>query len=79
MPDTKAVALIESQECLDPLADSVRKAVGGLFEAGGDTGRQVKNFLHGKSGAAFSANARNRRRLVGAAVFRPTLRSKSLS
>lgn len=48
MADTLAVELIDRQkDWLEPLADSVQSAVAGAFEAGGETGQQVANFLHG--------------------------------
>jgi nitrite reductase/ring-hydroxylating ferredoxin subunit/uncharacterized membrane protein len=47
MPESKAVALIESQEWLEPLGDSLQKAVGEVYESAGEAGRQAKNFLHG--------------------------------
>jgi nitrite reductase/ring-hydroxylating ferredoxin subunit/uncharacterized membrane protein len=47
MPESKAVALIESQDWLEPVADSVQKAVGECYESMGEAGRELKNFLHG--------------------------------
>jgi nitrite reductase/ring-hydroxylating ferredoxin subunit/uncharacterized membrane protein len=47
MPESKAVALIESQDWLEPVADSVQKAVGECYESMGEPGRELKNFLHG--------------------------------
>lgn len=42
MADTLA-----EQEWLDPVDNALGQAVRGAFEAGGDTGRQAQNFLHG--------------------------------
>lgn len=43
-----AVELIDRQkDWPEPLADSVQNAVRGAFKAGGETGQQVENFLHG--------------------------------
>lgn len=41
------VDLIEKQEWLDKAADAVQPAVLHAFEAGGEAGRKLKNFLHG--------------------------------
>jgi nitrite reductase/ring-hydroxylating ferredoxin subunit/uncharacterized membrane protein len=42
-----AVDTIERREGLDPLAERVQQAVIRLYEAGGDAGRRVRDFLHG--------------------------------
>ena len=38
---------IDQQNWLDPLADQLQQIVGKAYKAGGQTGREVKNFLHG--------------------------------
>lgn len=40
--------LIDEQDVLDKVSDVLQPAITGAFEAGGETGRAVKNFLHGK-------------------------------
>jgi nitrite reductase/ring-hydroxylating ferredoxin subunit/uncharacterized membrane protein len=47
MPESKAVALIESQEWLEPLADTVQNAVRECYDSMGEAGRPLKNALHG--------------------------------
>lgn len=47
MAENLAVAAIEKQQWMDPVADGLQKAVGGAFEAAGPAGQQAKNFLHG--------------------------------
>lgn len=47
MKEETAVELIARQEWLDTAADALQPAVTQAFEAGGEAGRQVKNFLHG--------------------------------
>jgi nitrite reductase/ring-hydroxylating ferredoxin subunit/uncharacterized membrane protein len=42
-----ALAVIERQEWLDIVGDRLQKAVGAAFQAGGDVGRRVRDFLHG--------------------------------
>ena len=42
-----AVAAIERQGWLDAVADRVQAAVGGLYRAGGETGRVIRDALHG--------------------------------
>ena len=42
-----AVETIERRDGLDPLADRIQKAVVGLYEAGGTTGRRIRDALHG--------------------------------
>jgi nitrite reductase/ring-hydroxylating ferredoxin subunit/uncharacterized membrane protein len=38
---------IEEQEWLSPIAEGAQNAIGAAFEAGGEPGQKVKNFLHG--------------------------------
>ncbi len=47
MAEDMTAALIESQKWIDPVADQLQKAVGAAFESAGDTGREIKNILHG--------------------------------
>ncbi len=47
MIQKSALDLIEKQEWLDNTADVVQPAVLKAFEAGGEAGRKLKNFLHG--------------------------------
>ena len=47
MIQKSAIDLIEKQEWLDKTADAVQPAVLQAFEAAGETGRKLKNFLHG--------------------------------
>ena len=42
-----AIETIERQDWLDVIADRLQKAVTGAFQAGGDAGRRVRDFLHG--------------------------------
>ena len=42
-----ALAVVERQEWLDVVGDRLQKAVGAAFQAGGDVGRRVRDFLHG--------------------------------
>jgi len=39
--------LIDRQEWLDPLADTLQQAVGQAYESAGEAGRAIQNFLHG--------------------------------
>lgn len=47
MAENTVVETIERQAWLDPLADQLQQAVGDAYKTGGETGRQLKNFLHG--------------------------------
>ena len=54
MPETQvrrigeaAIEAIERQDWLDVVGDRLQKAVAAAFEAGGDVGRRVRDFLHG--------------------------------
>lgn len=47
MIQKSAIDLIEKQEWLDKTADVVQPAVLNAFSAAGETGRKLKNFLHG--------------------------------
>ena len=42
-----AIEAIERQDWLDVVGDRLQKAVAAAFQAGGDTGRRVRDFLHG--------------------------------
>src|SRR5262245_5859568 len=42
-----AVRTIERQGWLDPLADRLQAAVAGIYRAGGETGRVIRDMLHG--------------------------------
>jgi nitrite reductase/ring-hydroxylating ferredoxin subunit/uncharacterized membrane protein len=42
-----AVQAIERQGWLDPLGDRLQPAVAGLYRAGGETGRVIRDMLHG--------------------------------
>jgi nitrite reductase/ring-hydroxylating ferredoxin subunit/uncharacterized membrane protein len=42
-----ALEKVERRDGLDPLADRIQGAVARLFEAGGTTGRRIRDFLHG--------------------------------
>lgn len=46
--ETAAIELITRQDWLDTAADALQPAVTQAFEAGGEAGQQLKNFLHGK-------------------------------
>lgn len=47
MNQTTAIDVIERQDWLDTAGDVIQPAVLNAFEAGGDAGREIKNFLHG--------------------------------
>lgn len=47
MNQETAIEVITRQEWLDTAADALQPAVTQAFEAGGETGQQIKNFLHG--------------------------------
>ena len=42
-----AVERIENQQLIDPLADRLQRAIVAVYEAGGATGRRLRDFLHG--------------------------------
>src|SRR5262245_66303584 len=42
-----AVENLERQDWLEPLAENVQRAIVAAFHAAGETGRQVRDFLHG--------------------------------
>jgi hypothetical protein len=42
-----AVENLERQDWLEPLADSLQRAAVAAFQAAGETGRRVRDFLHG--------------------------------
>jgi hypothetical protein len=42
-----AVKSLERQDWLEPLADRLQRAVVAVFQAGGATGRRMRDFLHG--------------------------------
>jgi nitrite reductase/ring-hydroxylating ferredoxin subunit/uncharacterized membrane protein len=42
-----AVRGVERQDWLEPLAERLQRAVGAVYEAGGSTGRRIRDFLHG--------------------------------
>jgi hypothetical protein len=42
-----AVENLERQDWLEPLADPLQRAVVAAFQAAGETGRRVRDFLHG--------------------------------
>ena len=42
-----AVENLERQDWLEPLAENLQRAVVAAFQAGGETGRRVRDFLHG--------------------------------
>src|SRR5262245_30798020 len=43
----EAVDILERQEWLDVVGDRLQQAVGAAFQAGGEAGRRVRDFLHG--------------------------------
>src|SRR5262245_66597870 len=43
----EAVDILERQEWLDVVGDRLQHAVGATFQAGGEAGRRVRDFLHG--------------------------------
>src|SRR5438105_9778812 len=46
--DSKAIAgKIAEQDWLEPLADTVQSAIASAFESAGDSGKQIKDMLHG--------------------------------
>jgi nitrite reductase/ring-hydroxylating ferredoxin subunit/uncharacterized membrane protein len=47
MQENLAMELIEGQRWLEPTGEKVQKTVSAAFEGSGETGRKVKNFLHG--------------------------------
>ena len=47
MIQKSAINLIEKQEWLDKTAEIIQPAILNAYEAGGETGRKLKNFLHG--------------------------------
>jgi nitrite reductase/ring-hydroxylating ferredoxin subunit/uncharacterized membrane protein len=42
-----AVENLQRQEWLEPLTDKLQRAVVATFQAGGETGRRIRDFLHG--------------------------------
>jgi nitrite reductase/ring-hydroxylating ferredoxin subunit/uncharacterized membrane protein len=48
MASETVIATIGEQEWLDPIGDSVQKAVKDAFKAAGPAGGELKDFLHGK-------------------------------
>src|SRR6185436_5734752 len=42
-----AVKSLERQDWLEPLADRLQRAVVAAYQAGGETGRRIRDFLHG--------------------------------
>ena len=42
-----AVKSLERQDWLEPLADRLQGAVAAVYQAGGTTGRRIRDFLHG--------------------------------
>lgn len=48
MHQETAMEIIDRQDWLDTAADKLQPAVTQAFEAGGEGGQQLKNFLHGK-------------------------------
>ena len=42
-----AIEGVERQQWLEPLAERLQRAVAAVFEAGGQTGRRVRDVLHG--------------------------------
>jgi len=47
MSEETAIDLITRQEWLDTAADALQPAITDAFEAGGEAGQRIKNFLHG--------------------------------
>ncbi len=47
MIQKNAIRLIEEQEWLETAGDALQPAIINTFEAGGDAGQKIKNFLHG--------------------------------
>lgn len=47
MIQKKAINFIENQEWLGTAGDAIQPVIIKAFEAGGNTGRKIKNFLHG--------------------------------
>lgn len=47
MAENASLELIDRQEWLDPVADELKKSVRAAFGAAGESGRKVKNALHG--------------------------------
>lgn len=47
MKQEKVINLIEDQDWLDTIGDTVQPKILQVFEAGGEKGKDVKNFLHG--------------------------------
>jgi uncharacterized membrane protein len=47
MPNQTTVDLIAKQEWLEPVENRLQKAVKGVFNAAGDTGRTIQDALHG--------------------------------
>lgn len=48
MSSNVAIQLIERQDWLDSVSDSLQPAIRQCFESGGALGRQIRDFLHGK-------------------------------
>src|SRR4029434_8941566 len=42
-----AVKSLERQDWLEPLADRLQRDVVAAYQAGGETGRRIRDFLHG--------------------------------
>ncbi|MEO6683395.1 MAG: hypothetical protein ABIN48_11300, partial [Ginsengibacter sp.] len=47
MIQKQTIDFINEQEWLDKAADKIQPAVLNAYAAGGETGRKIKNFLHG--------------------------------
>ena len=47
MSKETAIDVIERQDWLDAAGEAIQPAVLGAFEAGGEAGQEIKNFLHG--------------------------------
>ncbi len=47
MENDSLTRCISRQEWLEPMADGLARAVGNAFDAGGETGKKVADFLHG--------------------------------
>ncbi len=47
MASDTAIEIIDKQDWMEPLADTLQTAIDGAFKSGGKAGQKVANFLHG--------------------------------
>lgn len=47
MASETAIEIIDKQDWMEPLANTIQAAIDGAFKSGGEAGQKVANFLHG--------------------------------